>query len=497
MKHLLTGVLLLLTITISGQALDVDFDCKSGILTVQDCEGSTATAYVGCLIEGGCTECEDSGIGGCEKCLEDIYVNNNQICFIYKGVAEPDCHNLDNTDLDEQYVDMFRILGDKLYISISKDGREPSFVDLKPLQDNILNQVTELIPDSDIETFSFDCDQNVATIKIGDQTRKMDLSCLAADLTNQSPQDLVMTMNCQTNVLTYSLTEDPTGGGQIDFSCLAETLIDTDDQNITDFSINGKTLQITIEDGNTRTVDLSDLVNEGSDDQKITNFSLNGSVLKITIEDGNTRTVDLKSIIPDSYLITDFYLQGNTLIIKQEGGVEKSVDLEAYLGTDSDDQGITQFSLSGTILTIAIEDGGSKTVNLSSIAGCCVDDQIITDFSLSGTTLSITIEDGNTVTLDIGSITTSYVYNVTADSGSPQSIENNETLQIRGESLIQTNTEADRVNVGIEPGNNSQLMVTNGGNPSWYSVPPCISAATGFLCWEDCGDGKKTVYIKG
>ena len=67
----------------------------------------------------------------------------------------------------------------------------------------------------------------------------------------------------------------------------------TDDQTISGNLNSNNILSLTMEDGNTIQIDLSDLTDVGSDDQNITNIELNGTLLNITIEDGNTATVDL------------------------------------------------------------------------------------------------------------------------------------------------------------------------------------------------------------
>ena len=68
----------------------------------------------------------------------------------------------------------------------------------------------------------------------------------------------------------------------------------TDDQQITDFSLSGSSLNLTLEDGGSETVDLSSLAGSGgTDDQQVTDFSLSGNILTLTLEDGGTNTVDL------------------------------------------------------------------------------------------------------------------------------------------------------------------------------------------------------------
>ncbi len=83
-----------------------------------------------------------------------------------------------------------------------------------------------------------------------------------------------------------------TSGNTVDLTPLLDN---TDDQQLTDFSLNGaNVLSLTLEDGGTQTVDLNGLNNAGTDDQQITDLSLNGAnVLSLSLEDGGTQTVDL------------------------------------------------------------------------------------------------------------------------------------------------------------------------------------------------------------
>ncbi|WP_306026651.1 MULTISPECIES: hypothetical protein [unclassified Allomuricauda] len=73
--------------------------------------------------------------------------------------------------------------------------------------------------------------------------------------------------------------------------------VDTDDQTVTDFSIVGTDLSITLENGNTATVALADIAaGVDTDDQTVTDFSIVGTDLSITLENGNTATVALADI---------------------------------------------------------------------------------------------------------------------------------------------------------------------------------------------------------
>ena len=140
----------------------------------------------------------------------------------------------------------------------------------------------------------------------------------------------------------------------------------TDDQGLT---LVGNTL--ILEDGGT--VDLAPYL-DNTDDQTVTDFTLGaGDILTITLEDGNTRTVDLSSLNDNGTDDQQLTLATNTLTL-EDGG---DVDLSGYLD-NTDDQNIT---LVGNTLTL--EDGG--TVDLAPYLDN-TDDQAITDFSLNNTT---------------------------------------------------------------------------------------------------------------
>ncbi|MET6992101.1 hypothetical protein, partial [Sediminicola arcticus] len=171
---------------------------------------------------------------------------------------------------------------------------------------------------------------------------------------------------------------------------LASYLDNTDDQIVTDFSMDASNiLTITLEDGNTQTVDLSSLNNNGTDNQAL---SLAGNIL--TLEDGGT--VDLSPYL-DNIDNQQISLSGNILTLGNGTGVDTTVDLSGYISTD--DQALTLAA--GNILTL--EDGGM--VDLTSFLDN-TDNQQITTFSLDNTTdvLTLTLEDGGTQTVDFSTV---------------------------------------------------------------------------------------------
>jgi len=127
---------------------------------------------------------------------------------------------------------------------------------------------------------------------------------------------------------------------------------------VSDLSLSGTTLSITLENGNTVTLDIASIdTDTNTDDQIVSDLSLTGTTLSITLENGNTATLDLASLDTD---------------------------------TDTDDQTLT---LTGSILAIA--DGNS--VDLGALLGA--DDQTL---SVSGG--SIKIADGNTINFPVQTI---------------------------------------------------------------------------------------------
>jgi frataxin-like iron-binding protein CyaY len=153
-------------------------------------------------------------------------------------------------------------------------------------------------------------------------------------------------------------------GGTVD---LAPYLDNTDDQQITDFSLSGNIITLTLEDGGTQAIDLTPVASgddqalslsgntlaledggtvdltpyiDNTDDQQITDFSLTANVITLTLEDGGTQAIDLSGLISNDDQALS--LSGNTLTL-EDGG---TVDLAPYLNPDQD---ATQILLSPSL----------------------------------------------------------------------------------------------------------------------------------------------------
>ena len=134
---------------------------------------------------------------------------------------------------------------------------------------------------------------------------------------------------------------------------------------------------------------------QNTDNQTITQATPNGSSLLIEIENGNTRTVNLSSLNTDNQTLSTTGLDASNVVrLTIANGNYVDLNLSALNNPGSDDQNLTSASLdANNVLTIGIENGNSTAVNLSALAA----DKDEQNLSLSGTNLSI--QGGNSVSL--------------------------------------------------------------------------------------------------
>ena len=174
-------------------------------------------------------------------------------------------------------------------------------------------------------------------------------------------------------------------GGTVD---LTPYLDNTDDQQITDFSLSGNIVTLTLEDGGTQTIDLTGFVS--SDDQNISGSGLSGTDLTIGIEDGGSEIVDLSSLVddadadPGNEFNTGVSVNAGALEVTDGGGTLSasliSADLNNDLAAGTDGAlylNVASVTISETItnltdngngtLTYVNESGASQTVSKSDI----------------------------------------------------------------------------------------------------------------------------------
>ena len=141
----------------------------------------------------------------------------------------------------------------------------------------------------------------------------------------------------------------------------------------------------------TVTADLSGLVASTASDS-VSSLALNGTTLVITSEDGDTVQANLASLIATDS-VQSLALNGTTLVITSEGGDTVQTNLAPLIATDS----VQSLALNGTTLVITSEDGDTVQANLASLIAT----DSVQSLDLQGTNLVITSEDGDTVQADL------------------------------------------------------------------------------------------------
>ncbi|WP_276392780.1 hypothetical protein, partial [Eudoraea chungangensis] len=262
----------------------------------------------------------------------------------------------------------------------------------------------------------------------------VDLSSLSG--TGTDNQNLTGASLSPTNVLQIDIEDG--NSAIVDLSSLSGT--GSDDQQI---SLTGGNV-LTLENGGS--VDLNPFF-DNTDNQTITDFSFDdpSNVLSISLENGNTETVNLSALATaagtDDQQLT---ITGSNILTLENGG---TVDLNPFLDNmDTDDQTISNFSFNDltNVITITLEGGNTQTADLSALAAAAgSDDQIATEVPFTAYT-SITSPNvqGALVQLkdELDAI-------VTGGGGNP--IDELQDLQLSGSILSLTNpaTSGNSVNL--------------------------------------------------
>jgi len=189
-------------------------------------------------------------------------------------------------------------------------------------------------------------------------------------------------------------------------------------------TINNSVDSVLIWNKDNHRVEMRDINTIGSDDQQITNFSFNPGthILTITLEDGNTKTVDLSALIddadadPTNEYNTSVQLNGNNLEVTDGGGT-KAADISAlYDNTDDQQISIDSVTSPKRVFTITLEDGGQ--VKFEDQVGTPGSAQTLSTDNTPG---NISISGGNTITLNVNdddADATNEIQTITLDSTS-------------------------------------------------------------------------------
>ncbi len=274
-----------------------------------------------------------------------------------------------------------------------------------------------------LQNFSFNSGTNILSLDIEDgNTVNVDLSSLSGTGTDDQGISLAG------NILTL---ED---GGTVD---LSPYLDNTDDQIITAFSIDaGNILTLTLEDGNTQTVDLSGLV--GTDDQTAAEVTYDNTASGLTATDVQAAideinalagTVALVDNLDGTYDFTD--AAGNTTTIS-DTSISTLVDNLDGTYTYTDETGATQLidtnassnPYDNTASGLTATDVQAAIDEINALAGTVA----LVD-NLDGT-YDFTDAAGNTTTISDTSISTLVdnldgTYTYTDETGATQLIDTN------------------------------------------------------------------------
>lgn len=287
---------------------------------------------------------------------------------------------------DNQSVDIFSLVDNKLSISLERDGVLPFVVNLDQYLDNTDNQTLTLVGSTlsisggnsvELQSFTDTDDQTLALANDNLSISEGNTVSLSPYLDNTDNQQIDV-FGLVGDELNLSITGDNQVAQTVDFS---RYLDNTDNQVADEFQIVGDMLRLSLSEDNepTKEVDLSTYL-DNTDNQNIDLLELNGGTLSISLAgDGlPPATVDIASIDTDEQTLD---LLNNTLSIS--GG--NAVDLSPYLD-NTDNQTL---SLIDGVLSIS----GGNSVSLIALDSDTDEQQLILDG------YELAIERGNTITL--------------------------------------------------------------------------------------------------
>ncbi len=384
------------------------------------------------------------------------------------------------TGIDNQNIDSVILNADSTITVFIEDGL-PATVDVSSLFDNTDAQTlslnaagTELSISNGNTVTLVDADSTneLQSLLVDRITDSLYISGLNGDTLMGIDLNDVITCVIPPQNLTYAIMDGDTleidieGGDSVRVD-LSQFLDNTDNQDITSVVLNAdSTITVNIENGASATVDVAAIF-DNTDDQNLDSISLAGTVATVFIEGGASASIDLASLVDDADADPTNELQdlsfngaGDSLLISNGLGV-------ALSGIDNQD--ITSIVLNGdSSLTVNIEDGASATVDLTSLFDN-TDDQDITSVVLNAdSTLTVNIEDGASATVDISSAfdntddqnITSVVLN--ADSTITVNIENGASATVDISSAFDNTDDQNITSVVLNADSTITVNIENG-----------------------------------
>ncbi|MGB3149395.1 MAG: hypothetical protein WBB27_01935, partial [Maribacter sp.] len=338
--------LLLSTISIAQTTVTLEDQCNCEVLQGTDVSAPGAITPIGAD-------------------LGDLYVNTTSGTIYFWDGDSWELTTAANTDNQQLQNFTFDAATNVLTLDLENGGSVN--VNLTDLQDTLVdtNTTNNRIEVAGPNLVITDSENNTISIPLADIAAATDTNTTNATFTVVGT-DLVIT-DSENNTVSVPVA---------DIAALA----DTDDQALSLAAGN----ILTLEDGGT--VDLTPYL-DNTDDQQITAFSLDGAtnVLTLTLEDGGTQTVDLSNISTDDQALS---LAAGNILTLEDGG---TVDLTPYLD-NTDDQTATEVAVTDAAGNFTATDVEGA---LAELATGSTDDQAL---SLAAGNI-LTLEDGGTVDL--------------------------------------------------------------------------------------------------
>ncbi|MGB1119852.1 MAG: hypothetical protein ACPGYR_05095 [Chitinophagales bacterium] len=384
------------------------------------------------------------------------------------------------TGIDNQNIDSVILNADSTVTVFIEDGL-PATVDVSSLFDNTdaqslsLNAAGTELSISNGNTVTLvdaDSTNELQSLLVDRITDSLYISGLNGDTLMGIDLNDVITCVIPPQNLTYAIMDGDTleidieGGDSVRVD-LSQFLDNTDNQDITSVVLNAdSTITVNIENGASATVDVAAIF-DNTDDQNLDSISLVGTVATVFIEGGTSASIDLASLVDDADADPTNELQdlsfngaGDSLLISNGLGV-------ALSGIDNQD--ITSIVLNGdSSLTVNIEDGASATVDLTSLFDN-TDDQNITSVVLNAdSSITVNIENGTSATVDISSAfdntddqdITSVVLN--ADSTITVNIENGASATVDISSAFDNTDDQNITSVVLNADSTITVNIENG-----------------------------------
>ena len=345
-----------------------------------------------------------------------------------------------STTNEIQVIDTFSRSNDTIYLSLSQDGQAQKYVTIPAGADN-----------QSVDTF--DINNNYLRISLEDDGVIRDSVNLAPYLDNTDAQTL--SYNATTDEITIS------GGNTIDI-----TEVDTDDQAVDTFKIEGNYLKISLA-GDNKVLDSVSL-SPYLDNTDTQDLSITGGGGTIRLVDGGSVVLNDSSYTNEIQVIDTFSRSNDTiyLSLSSDGQAQKYITIPA----GADNQSVDTFDIANNYLRISLDDDGviRDSVNLASY----LDNTDSQTFSGS--------DDGTTFTLDLSGAATDISFK--EGSGITISRTGTElTFATSGSGITSLNSQTGGSQTFAVGTSGTDFNISSGSNIHTFNIPDASASNRGLI----------------